>query len=70
MEQTDENGWTGFIYACNYNKIYIVKLLTKKNSKIIDQRDVHGNTGFIHACYNRLYDVLKFLLNEFPQLIN
>ena len=41
---------TGFMYACLYNSLEVVKMLLEKYPYIINQKDNDGVTGFMFAC--------------------
>ena len=55
---------TGFIVACYYNHIELVKLLIQNSVKIgldLNLQNAHGITGFIKACRNKHHEIVDFI---------
>ena len=50
VDQKNEQGMSGFIYACSSYYLNIVKILIEDHHDLIDHYDEDENTGFILAC--------------------
>ena len=50
VDQKNEQGMSGFIYACSSYYLDIVKILIEDYPHLIDHYDEDENTGFILAC--------------------
>jgi ankyrin repeat protein len=65
VNDTDDHGDTGFIYACYYGNLEIVKLLVNQCKNLnINLKNNDGDTGLMLACDGNNYKVIKFLLNN------
>jgi hypothetical protein len=69
MNQVDDNGLTGFHYACENGNLDIVKLLIEHGVDI-NKVDVEGENGFPFACRRTNLHILKYLQKQNVNLIN
>ena len=62
----DDQGQTGFMYACDNRQANVIKLILKHplNFEIITHKDNEGNTGFMLACNIGFIDVVEVLLKH------
>ena len=58
------------MYACKKNKADIVKMLIKLFKVNINQIDELEKTGFIIACSNNSLEVVRTLIERYPDIIN
>ena len=64
INEKDDYGFNGFLYACINGHFEIVKLLIENNSCKIEEKDYGGFNGFIHACLNGHYEIVKLLIEN------
>ena len=82
MKNKDDGNRNLFIYACENNRVEILKMIitmfkissdqkyTYKYTNTNGHKDTIQNcTGFIHACFNNNQNVVRLLIDSYPSII-
>ena len=58
------------MYACEKNKVDIVKILIEAFKININLKDKDGWTGFIYLCESNKLKMVELLVEKYPDIIN